>query len=367
MPLKTSLIVSLVLALAVAAPALAHDDGLARVGLKNAAGPEVAITLDGRIKDLAQALGLPEDQPIPGRAVDALLPPASLRWLSVVGDGAPCALSADRWSRLDALALRVELRAACAEPVADLRIGWAGDGHGGLRWSALVVVDDAPLAESPIPLVLDRVFPQATLRVGEPPPVTATLLRFGRLGVVHILTGWDHLAFLLALLMSVARARQVLVLVTAFTVAHSITLGLGATGVVELDPAWVEPIIGLSIAVAAALVGWRLRRGTLAWPGHPDPPLTAMGVEVAVCLAFGLVHGFGFAGLLAELLPVGASPGWPLLGFNLGVELGQVACVAIGYLGLVRLGRTRSAPRVIGGLVLGLVALGLVITVARLL
>ena len=100
--------------------------------------------------------------------------------------------------------------------------------------------------------------------------------------------------------------------VTAFTIGHSITLVLATLGLTSASPAWVEPVIALSIAVTAAL---NLR----PWPGLRTEWLA---------LGFGMVHGYGFAGLLLEAAaPTGLLP-WALAGFNLGVEAGQLLAVA---------------------------------------
>ncbi|MCB9915799.1 MAG: HupE/UreJ family protein [Planctomycetes bacterium] len=139
---------------------------------------------------------------------------------------------------------------------------------------------------------------------------------FWRLGLDHILGGWDHLAFLFALLLSSRRLRAVLGWVTAFTVAHSVTLALATLGVVDVS-AWdrlVESAIALSIAYVAADTLWRpgLARGR--W------------VEAFV---FGLLHGLGFAGFLSESLVLEASKATALFAFNVGVESGQLVVVAL--------------------------------------
>jgi len=135
------------------------------------------------------------------------------------------------------------------------------------------------------------------------------------LGVQHILEGFDHLAFLAALLLLGGGVRRILLLVSGFTVAHSITLGATALGLVRIGPsgaAGVELAIAASIVVVAAL---NLRGGE----GRHRLLLT---------FGFGLLHGFGFAGVLAGY-GLGATPWVSLLGFNLGVELGQALVVLL--------------------------------------
>jgi hypothetical protein len=161
------------------------------------------------------------------------------------------------------------------------------------------------------------------------PSWTATLATFIGEGIWHVWAGYDHVAFLLLLLLpSVLRgtrrewqatagardvARDLLTIVTAFTLAHSLTLALAATGTVRLASGPVEIAIAASIVVAGAL---NLLPRLARW-------------RLPLAFGFGLVHGFGFANALAELVPHGARLVPILTGFNLGVELGQLTVVAI--------------------------------------
>jgi hypothetical protein len=186
------------------------------------------------------------------------------------------------------------------------------------------------------------------------------------LGIVHILSGWDHLAFLLALLLLASSLAEVASLVTAFTLAHSITLALAVLGVVRPDAAAVEALIGFSIALVAAENGWLLSGRGAAVPAVsvaalcglaalaaagtgavPAPALLGLALfslchfgllarvarparlRSAVAFAFGLVHGFGFAGVLAEMQLPAARTAQALFGFNAGVEIGQLAIVIL--------------------------------------
>jgi hydrogenase/urease accessory protein HupE len=153
---------------------------------------------------------------------------------------------------------------------------------------------------------------QATPGIGE---VATTYLR---LGVEHILFGFDHLLFVLALVILVRDWRRVAVTVTAFTIAHSITLAAATLGFVNVPGPPVEATIALSIMLVAVEI-LNARGG--------KPSLTAR-LPWLVAFSFGLLHGFGFAGALAEVgLPQHAIP-VALLFFNLGVEIGQLAFVA---------------------------------------
>ena len=150
---------------------------------------------------------------------------------------------------------------------------------------------------------------------------------FLREGIRHILTGYDHVLFLLCLLLPsvmrrtpdgwrpVERLSQAVLpvvgIVSAFTVAHSITLGLAATKMVSLSPAFIEPAIAVTIILAAL---------DNVWPIFPVR-------RVIVTFFFGLIHGFGFAGVLAELNLPTAEFAWALLEFNVGLEIGQLLIV----------------------------------------
>jgi len=138
------------------------------------------------------------------------------------------------------------------------------------------------------------------------------------LGVEHILLGIDHLLFVLALLVIVRGARRILVTITAFTVAHSLTLVAATLGWLSLPPAPVEAAIALSIVFLA-------REIAMVWRGRSS--LTER-MPWVVAFVFGLLHGLGFAGALAEIgLPQQAIP-LALLCFNVGVEIGQLIFVA---------------------------------------
>ena len=145
--------------------------------------------------------------------------------------------------------------------------------------------------------------------------VGSVIAQFVALGVMHIFTGPDHILFIFGLILVGGGLRPLLKTVTAFTVAHSITLTVAATGLWTPASKYIEPLIALSI-VAVAIENLRKTRGTRDWR-----PLIAFG--------FGLIHGFGFAGGLVEAgLPHGAM-GWALASFNIGVECAQASIVLI--------------------------------------
>ncbi len=201
---------------------------------------------------------------------------------------------------------------------------------------------------------------------------SATVLNYLKTGALHLLEGYDHLAFLLALVLPLylpltlplrpplAGARvgrvpsgerssdwgRMLTTITAFTVGHSVTLGLVAWGLLKVNSDWVEPAIVISIGVSALLNIYPVR-----W----------LRTEVLAGL-FGLVHGMGFAGLLLDAhAPLSLLP-WALLGFNLGIEVGQLLVLVVWVLVSQPM---LSAPwyqaRVVRGLSWALVAFSLVL------
>ena len=167
---------------------------------------------------------------------------------------------------------------------------------------------------------MERLLPQSPQFMVKPSTGTAEVAwSYLVLGVEHILAGIDHLLFVLALLLIVRGGKRILLTITAFTVAHSITLVAATLGWVRVPGPPVEAIIALSIVFVAAEIVHGLRG---------KPGLTARAPWV-VAFTFGLLHGFGFAGALAEVgLPEKAIP-VALLMFNVGVEIGQLLFVAV--------------------------------------
>jgi hypothetical protein len=216
------------------------------------------------------------------------------------------------------------------------------------------------------------------LALSTAPPTTGLSAWLG-LGMHHVLTGHDHLAFLLALLVGAAGLGALVWTLTGFTLGHALTLGLAALGHLRADTRLVEALIGLSIVVVCVENAWAqsvrgrawlpvtlvaaLVTGALAVPGSPRVTLAAMALSVACSFGlltrgapattwrallagtFGLVHGLGFASALGEhalpsteLLPA-------LLGFNLGVEAGQVLAVGLVWSALALLSARRPTLR----------------------
>lgn len=208
------------------------------------------------------------------------------------------------------------LKFACDKPVergATIAVPWGEDG--GVFTSSLTPDGTTPRMihgdEEGLAIPLDASSEQRSL--------TAVATEYTGLGIIHILEGLDHLAFVLCLCL-LTRGATLLLLVTSFTLGHSISLALSFLGVVSIPVPPVEATIALSIAFMA-------REALLARRRDGDSRRTRLRY-MAVVAAFGLLHGLGFASVLGDL---GVAPGERIAGlifFNVGVEIGQLAFVA---------------------------------------
>ena len=160
--------------------------------------------------------------------------------------------------------------------------------------------------------ILDRNHAQFEYFAGTRQGVFAVVRKFVPAGIHHILIGPDHLLFLVGLLLLGGSVRRLLVVVTAFTVAHSITLSLAALNLVTPSSRIIEPAIALSIVYVGV-----------------DNLMVGRGRDVRALIAFtfGFIHGFGFANVLREMGLPSRALGWSLFSFNLGVEIGQLLVV----------------------------------------
>jgi hydrogenase/urease accessory protein HupE len=242
---------------------------------------------------------------------------------------------------------RVDLEMAFRCPAVPSRLVLRDD------WAALFGEHHQTLARVEVPggphqLAFSASQPEATVELARGSGAHAS--GFVWLGFEHILSGWDHLLFLAALLLRGGTLRSILKIITAFTLAHSVTLAAAVLGLASLSPRFVEPVIAASI-VWVAIENVRQDR--------PPPRRWLAG------FAFGLVHGFGFATALQEL----SLPPWPLaralVQFNLGVEGGQALVVVMVLPLLVWLQRTRWEPRVVRASSMGLAVVGSIWFVQR--
>jgi hydrogenase/urease accessory protein HupE len=163
-------------------------------------------------------------------------------------------------------------------------------------------------------MILDAKHPQLEYFAGSRQGVAAVVRKFVPAGVHHILIGPDHLLFLVGLLLLGGTIRQLLMVVTSFTVAHSITLSLAALNIYSPPARIIEPAIALSIVYVGA-----------------DNILAKGGRDVRgwIAFVFGFIHGFGFANVLREMDLPARALGWSLFSFNIGVEIGQLLVVVL--------------------------------------
>ena len=320
--------VVLVVLLAAAGRAHAHQTSVKNVDVV-VDGAAVDVRVLVAPGDVAEVAGAARDgRPTPAairahaRAVAELIEP----WLAV-GDGhAACPATAPRAEMAtdDARFVEVRWRARCAAPVGTLVLDFHGFFAFDRQHQALVRIGRK--GGEAFPTMVAAGDPVLRVTVGAPPP--STLLAFVRTGMDHIFSGRDHISFILALLLVVLLVRTpdgrwhqkhlvpslkaTAKIVTAFTVAHSLTLISASLGWVSLPSRFVESMIALSIAYTA-----------IENMVRPDVPW-----RYALTFGFGLIHGLGFASVLAELLPP-HDVIVPLLAFNVGVELGQLCIVAV--------------------------------------
>jgi hydrogenase/urease accessory protein HupE len=249
----------------------------------------------------------------------------------------------------DGLALRVAYRCPASGRVARVELAFLDELPYGHRHIARTTAAEA-VAESVV-FAARRSF-DITLPEGAAAaqPEDANFSGFFLMGIEHILLGYDHLVFLFGLVLVGGRLRSILLVVTAFTVAHSITLALAVLGIVAPSGRIIEPAIALSVAYVG-IENLFVKDADKRW---------------RITFPFGLVHGFGFAGALGEIaLPRPEIPA-ALLAFNLGVEAGQLAVLAL-VLPLILWARREPlfADRGVKILSWGIAALGLVWFVRR--
>ena len=215
-------------------------------------------------------------------------------------------------ARVEGAALVAESTLTCTRPLAGTRVGAAG---------METAFTDALVRIVPLggPVQAERLTPGAPLVAVATPQARGNVAStYFLLGIEHIVTGYDHLLFVVALVLLLGRLGTVVRAATAFTVAHSLTLAGTTLGLFGLAQAPVEALIALSIVFLAVEI---VKQG-------PGPLRLSERIPWLVAFVFGLLHGFGFAGALREIgLPEGDLP-LALLMFNLGVEAGQLAIIA---------------------------------------
>jgi hydrogenase/urease accessory protein HupE len=328
---------AIILALMLAAPASAHPVPFSYLDLEVREG-----AVDGRVRvhlmDIAPVLGLADPQALLDPAVRAANRARIERYLA-----SRIAFERVGFARAEWGAITVVDENAALE----LRFSIPGEPEGALSLDTNLfpadpnhqtfvnVYEDGELRQQ---FILSATTEPVTYYRGTTAGALAVMGTFVPSGVHHIMIGPDHILFLVGLLLLGGSLRRLVLIVTSFTIGHSITLSLAALDIVN-PPAWlIEPAIALSIVVVGAdnlLQRKEQGRDLRAW----------------VAGAFGLIHGFGFANVLREFGLPQEALGWSLFSFNVGVELGQLAIVLVvaAALALIRRRWPKADPWIVTG------------------
>ena len=292
----------------------------------------LTVTLVAHIADLANDLKI---EPVENLLKPDIVEPRIAAMIAMLtprftisADGRPLSAS---WSAMPEIlterqSLRFSLRYELASPPGTLQIYALMFPYDPNHQTFLNVYEGDRLTQA----ILDRGRPSFEYFAGTRQGAWAVIRKFVPAGVAHILVGPDHLLFLVGLLLLGGTIRQLVLVVSSFTLAHAITLSLAALNVVSSPTRIIEPALALSIVYVGA--------DNLLARGGRD-------MRVWIAFAFGFIHGLGFANVLRELdLPTRAL-GWSLVSFNVGLEIGQLMVVAaVGSL----LGAVRSRNESVG-------------------
>lgn len=297
----------------VAVPAAAHPVPFSYLDVRLEPGA-VTVTLIAHIFDVAHDLNLNPPEEL---LKSDLVAPRAAAIAAMLGsrfalaaDGRPLA---PRWAPTpdiltDRQSLRFAIRYDLPAPPGRLLITALMFPYDPNHQTFINVYEGTALTQA----IVDRGRPGFEYFSGSRQGIAAVIRRFMPAGVHHILIGPDHLLFLIGLLLLGGSIRQLLIVVTAFTLAHSVTLSLAALNLVSPPARIVEPAIALSIVYVGA--------DNLLARGGRD-------VRAWIAFAFGFIHGFGFAIVLRQMELPARALGWSLFSFNLGVEIGQLVVV----------------------------------------
>jgi hydrogenase/urease accessory protein HupE len=305
-----------------AAPAAAHPAPFSYLDLHLDANG-VTGTLVVHDLDAAHDLGVANadsllDPPTAARYRDALVALLGPR-LSLMLDGTPATIT---WGALDVVPDRQSLRLAFT--VSTTRPGHIGIQaylfpYDPIHQTFINIYEDSALK---LQAILDASHRETSYYSGSTQGRWAVVKTFVVSGIEHILIGPDHVLFLIGLLLLGGTLSRLALIVTSFTIGHSVTLSLAALDMVSPPARFIEPLIALTIIVVGA-DNLLVLRGT---KGGADK---ASDIRAWLAAAFGLIHGFGFAYVLKEFGLPQAALGWSLFAFNLGVEIGQLLIVSI--------------------------------------
>ena len=278
-------------------------------------GRAIEGTLVVHVIDIAHEHGIdPADRLLDPAFAQARLPAIAellARRLKLAADGVPVLPA---WTGVEPLAdwqaLRLSARGTLASPFGMLSVAGTLFPYDAAHQTFVNVYDNGALTQH----MLDRRRAAVEYFAGSRPGTFAVLRKFVSAGIHHILIGPDHLLFLLALLLLGGTIRRLALIVTGFTIAHSLTLTLSALDIFTPPARIIEPAIALSIVyVGADNLLVRTGRDFRAW----------------IAFAFGFIHGFGFANVLREMDLPPQALGWSLFSFNVGVEIGQLLVVVV--------------------------------------
>jgi hypothetical protein len=314
-----------------ASPAAAHPAPFSYLDLHIDTGG-VTGTLVVHDLDAAHDLGVANpdsllDQATAARYRDALVALLSPR-LSLTFDNRPVTIT---WGAIDVVPDRQSLRLAFT--VSSGRPGQIGIHaylfpYDPIHQTFINIYEDSALK---LQAILDASHRDTAYYSGSTQGRWAVVKTFVLSGIEHIMIGPDHILFLIGLLLLGGTLSRLALIVTAFTIGHSITLSLAALDVVSPPARLIEPLIALTIVVVGA-------DNLLVLRGTKGDAEKASDIRAWLAVAFGLIHGFGFAYVLKEFGLPQAALGWSLFAFNVGVEIGQLLIVAVvaGLLTAVR-------------------------------
>jgi hypothetical protein len=328
------------LLLLVTAPAAAHPAPFSYLDL-HLDGDGLTGTLVVHDLDAAHDLGVTNADTLlepttAARYRDALVALLGPR-LTLIVDGTPATIT---WGAIDLVPDRQSLRLAFSvtrSRPGHLAINAHVFPYDPIHQTFVNIYEDTALTRQ---LILDASHREADYYSGSTQGRWAVVKTFVASGIEHILIGPDHILFLVGLLLLGGTLRRLALIVTSFTIGHSITLSLAALDVLSPSARFIEPLIALTIVVVGADNLLVLRSRT-----HATIPATETDIRSWLAVSFGLVHGFGFAYVLKEFGLPQAALGWSLFAFNLGVEIGQLLIVSVvaGVLTMVRRTSERAA------------------------
>jgi len=301
-----------------AVPAAAHPVPFSYLDLRlnSAASQPVSGTVTVHVFDAAHELAIDPPERLLVRDVvsarAAVLEAMLMRRLSLDADGRPLAVT---WGPADILAdkqsLRLPFVVSGAKMPGRLTVSASLFPYDPNHQTFVNIYEGGALRRQAI---LDAHHQSLEHFTGSTQGTRAVIARFVPAGIQHILIGPDHILFLIGLLLLGGSVRRLLLVVTSFTVAHSITLSIAALNILSPPSRVVEPLIALSIVYVGC--------DNLLIRGGRD-------VRAWIAFAFGLVHGFGFASVLREMDLPPRALGWSLFSFNVGVEIGQLLVVVL--------------------------------------